>query len=115
MKIIGTDIIEAIDWTQDKFRTTRPIAEKTLFSLLNDRTVKETEEGFVLTEDETEAEKHFTNQKNNMAKNWSRRSKIKFHRKRKSIHMQNLKKKMSMKMDNTDSADDMLDSSENER
>lgn len=109
MKIIGDTIQEAIDWTQDVLRTTRPLAERTLFSLLMANSVKETEDGFVLTEDEEETTKHFQKVKNNLSKNW-KRPKIKFHSKRKSIHQQNMKKR-KFKMDSDDSANDMLDDS----
>jgi hypothetical protein len=123
MKIIGISINEAIDWTQDLFLTTRPIAEKTLFSLLKDRSVKETEEGYVLVEEEgEEPEKHFANIKNNMSKNWSRRTRVKFHTKRKGIHIQNMEKKelrkKGMHLDESDEAEGMMvddESSENQK
>lgn len=54
MRFIGDSINEAIDWTQDLLRTTRPIAETVLFSLLADKTAAETEDGYLLTEDDDE-------------------------------------------------------------
>jgi hypothetical protein len=48
---IGESIIEAIDWTQDQLKTTRPLAERTLFSLLAEKRVTETDVGFILAED----------------------------------------------------------------
>jgi hypothetical protein len=53
-RFIGDSINEAIDWTQDLLRTTRPIAESVLFSLLADKTAAETEDGYLLTEDDDE-------------------------------------------------------------
>lgn len=53
-RVIGESISDAIDWTQDKLRSTRPLAESVLFSLLTDKKVRETEQGFVLLEDEDE-------------------------------------------------------------
>jgi hypothetical protein len=54
---IGVSINEAIDWTQDRLMTTRPMAERTLFSLLAEHRITETEAGFMLVEDEDENEK----------------------------------------------------------
>lgn len=53
-RMIGESISEAIDWTQDRLLSTRPIAESVLFSLLADRKVVEREAGFVLLEDDDE-------------------------------------------------------------
>ena len=59
MKLIGVSINEAIDWAQDRLTTTRPLAERTLFSLLADKLAAETEDGFILLEDaDDEPEKH---------------------------------------------------------
>lgn len=107
MKIIGSDIVEAIDWTQDIFETTRPLAEKTLFALLKSKAVVETEEGYLLREDEEEARKHFSNVNNNMTKNWNKKSRIKFHTKRKVIHQENMKIKKQRRLDGSDAATDM--------
>lgn len=48
--LIGESIQDAIDWTQDRLATTRPLAEGTLFSLMADKMVRETELGYVLLE-----------------------------------------------------------------
>jgi hypothetical protein len=73
MKTIGISINEAIDWTQDRLQTTRPLAENTLFSLLHTRIVEETEDGFVLLEaDDDEIKKHYNNVKSNFHKNYKR-------------------------------------------
>ena len=111
MKIIGYDIVEAIDWTQDLFNTTRPLAERTLFSLLQARAVVETEEGYTLLEDEEEAQRHYSKVNNNMTKNW-RRPRVKFHTKRKAIHTQNMKVKKLRHLDGSDAATDMENADE---
>lgn len=54
--LIGSSILDAIDWTQDRLRTTRPLAESTLFSLIASKHVTETEAGFVLAEADSEDE-----------------------------------------------------------
>lgn len=60
MKLIGGSIQEAIDWTQDHLRTTRPLAESTLFSMLAAKSVTLTEAGFVLLEEEdNDMDDHF--------------------------------------------------------
>jgi hypothetical protein len=46
-RVIGQSISEAIDWAQDKMRTTRPIAETVLFSMIKDHKVTEGNEGFL--------------------------------------------------------------------
>jgi len=43
-------IHEAIDWIQDRLLTTRPLAERTLFSLIAKRRVIETDDGYILSE-----------------------------------------------------------------
>ena len=43
-------IHEAIDWMQDRLLTTRPLAERTLFSLIAKRRVIETDDGYILSE-----------------------------------------------------------------
>jgi len=50
MRQIGGSIQEAIDWTQDHLGTTRPLAERTLFTLLTEKRAQETEAGFMLGE-----------------------------------------------------------------
>lgn len=99
--IIGSTIMEAIDWTQDRFVTTRPIAERTLFSMLSSNVIEETENGYVLLETDEETEKHYNRTKSNMTK-----SRLKFHAKRKTIHQENMKRKMKH-LDNCDAATDM--------
>jgi hypothetical protein len=54
MRNIGSSIIDAIDWTQDTLRSTRPDAEHVLFALMDDRKVHETEDGFLLEADDDE-------------------------------------------------------------
>lgn len=55
--LIGESIQDAIDWTQDRLATTRPLAEGTLFSLMADKKVQETELGYVLLEADEEIER----------------------------------------------------------
>ena len=50
MTQIGVGIHEAIDWMQDRLLTTRPLAERTLFSLIAKREVIETDDGYILSE-----------------------------------------------------------------
>ena len=50
LRVIGQSIHEAIDWTQDRLQTTRPLAERVLFTLLHEETVLESAMGFVLQE-----------------------------------------------------------------
>ena len=77
---IGSTILEAIDWTQDRLRTTRPLAERTLFSLLADKHVRETGDGFVMEDaDEEEVRKRF----NTVKARHGRGSKFRFHQSRK--------------------------------
>jgi hypothetical protein len=103
--IIGDSIQDAIDWTQDHLRTTRPLAEGTLFSLLQAAVVRETEHGYVLNEaEEEEAEKHFNKLKNNTQKNRSRFRSNSKHSKRTRIHT--IKRRYNL--DSSDAADDML-------
>jgi hypothetical protein len=81
MHLLGTTIQEAIDWTQDRLRTTRPLAERTLFSLLADKRVRETQDGFVMVEDtdEEEMRKRF----NTIKARHGRGAKFRFHQSRK--------------------------------
>lgn len=107
MKNIGSSINEAIDWTQDRLSTTRPLAERTLFSLLESEIVEETDEGFVLVEAEEEAEKHHTKVKNNFTKNWQR---YRFHAKRKNskkmtFHDKRQQQQRNLDQDDSDSTD----------
>lgn len=102
--IIGSTIIEAIDWTQDRFVTTRPIAERTLFSMLSSNIIEETEDGYVLLENDEEPEKHYNKTKSTMNKS---RTRIKFHAKRKSIHEEKMQKRKMKHLDNCDAATDM--------
>jgi hypothetical protein len=59
-RVIGQSIGEAIDWTQDKLRTTRPIAETILFALLDKKLARETDLGFVLFENDDDDEERRT-------------------------------------------------------
>ena len=106
---IGESIIEAIDWTQDKLRTTRPLAERTLFSLLAEKRVTETETGYMLAEDIEDDEVH---RKHKGLAN-------RFHRARKrGLHVKHFIKKVRKnmrKLDNSDAADDMLEADEDQQ
>lgn len=105
MKIIGDSIQEAIDWTQDFLCTTRPLAERTLFSLLADAKIVETEVGFVLNEtDEEEVKKRHTTAKHHFSKN---RTRFKFHAKRKNAKQRFVSKMKHL--DSSDAADEMWD------
>ena len=53
-RFIGESISDAIDWTQDTLRTTRPHAERVLFEMFTDKKVTETEQGYMLLEDDVE-------------------------------------------------------------
>lgn len=73
MAVIGGSITEAIDWTQDHLVTTRPLAEQTLFSLLHDAKVTETEQGFILQEDdEEEVRNRYATVKHQISRNFRR-------------------------------------------
>jgi hypothetical protein len=50
--IIGGSIVEAIDWSQDQLRCTRPEAERALFSLMEQNLIVEAEDGFGYPDDE---------------------------------------------------------------
>jgi hypothetical protein len=50
--IIGDSIIDAIDWSQDQLRCTRPEAEQALFALMEQQTIIEAEDGFGYPDDE---------------------------------------------------------------
>lgn len=54
---IGDDRREAIDWLQDWLATTRPIAERTMISLLRDGIAITTDGGIMLTEDEDDVKR----------------------------------------------------------
>jgi hypothetical protein len=64
-RVIGQSISEAIDWAQDTMRTTRPIAETVLFSMIKDRKVTEANDGFLFetTEDDEEDKKDMDTRK----------------------------------------------------
>lgn len=106
---IGDSIQEAIDWTQDRLATTRPLAERTLFSLLVEHAVEETDDGFILIEAEDELEKHHKRVKSNITKNWKR---LRFHSKRK--HAKHKQRQKLRHFDNADTAEDMLFPDEDE-
>ena len=106
---IGDSIIEAIDWTQDRLKTTRPLAERTLFSLLAEKRVTETDAGFVLAEDIEDDE---VQRKHKGLAN-------RFHRARKrglSVkHFTKKVRKNMRKMDDSDAADDMIEADEDQQ
>jgi hypothetical protein len=111
MKLIGSSIQDAIDWTQDRLVTTRPLAERTLFSLINSHIVQETEEGFVILSEAEEPEEHHNRAKANFHKAF-KKTRIKFHAKRKQIHQENMKNIQKRKMkhlDNVNTGDDDTD------
>lgn len=64
MRILGESITAAIDWVQDNLTTTRPLAERTLYSLIEAKQVAETQKGYVLWEDEDEEAKHLKHHHN---------------------------------------------------
>ena len=76
-RYIGESLKEAITWAQDHLRTSRPIAEKTIWSGINAGTVV-WDDGVYLLEDDEEIEKRKissvqTTQKTyNAAKKWTR-------------------------------------------
>ena len=76
IRFIGVSISDAIDWTQDRLQTTRPLAESVLFSLLNDNKARETADGFLLREDADDEELH--RRKHSL----KHRPRFRFHRKR---------------------------------
>jgi hypothetical protein len=89
-------------------KTTRPLAEGTLFSLLHAAVIKETEGGFVLDEDRNEEpEEHFGKIKRGLNKNRARFRSNTLHSKR--ITMRHSKHvNHSIKLDGTDVASGML-------
>jgi hypothetical protein len=106
---IGDSIIEAIDWTQDQLKTTRPLAERTLFSLLAEKRVTETDAGFMLAEDIEDDE---VKRKHKGLAN-------RFHRSRKrGLDLKTWRKKLRQKLNfqkfdaATDAADHMDDATE---
>lgn len=101
--LIGESIFEAIDWTQDRFETTRPIAERTLFMLLAESAVKETDKGFLLVEAEDEVDKRYHKARGHAAKN---RSKFRMGRKHQK-HQMRMKNRLKH-LDDCEAADDML-------
>jgi hypothetical protein len=92
MQVLGGSIVEAIDWVQDKLATTRPLAERTLFSLITGNKVQETEQGFMLFEADDEVRNHHT-QVNRAARPHGKRGRgRKRARQRRSSKMQHMKK-----------------------
>ena len=55
---IGDDRREAIDWLQDRLKTTRPAAERAMIGLLSEGKAVTTDAGIFLTEAEDEVEKN---------------------------------------------------------
>lgn len=80
--LIGDSINDAIDWTQDRLGTTRPLAEQTLFSLLAERAVYESDDGFMLVEAKAdEVEKHHHRARSKGSKNRQRFRSKRVHKK----------------------------------
>lgn len=102
MQHLGESIIDAIDWTQDFLKTTRPLAESTLFALLAESKVNETEEGYVLVEAEEEVEK-----KHNVVKH-RQGKKFRFHTKRKTSKQRFTSKMKHLNLDNSTAAEGMM-------
>lgn len=98
MKTIGGSIQEAIDWTQDHLRTTRPLAEETLFSMLAAKSVAQTEAGFVLLEDDDEADEH-----HNKTRLAFRQNKFHYNSRRGRIHRMSSRNHMK-----SDAAENMM-------
>lgn len=102
---IGDSINEAIDWTQDRLATTRPLAEQTLFSLLAEHAVYESSNGFVLREAKSdEVEKHHHRARGNGRKNYR---KFRMQRKHDKHKLRNL-----FRLDNPEIADQAPDEDE---
>src|SRR5437868_3674246 len=59
--IIGVSIQEAVDWAQDRLGTTRPLAERVLFEMMQAGTVVETPDGFLCEADEDDSKKAMFN------------------------------------------------------
>lgn len=116
MRLIGNSIQEAIDWTQDFLRTTRPLAERTLFSMLSDKKVKETEQGFVLVEaEEGEDEAKKRHHAIRHASHGKPPRRLRFHNSRKlgHKHLKHYHKQQFKRLDHldhSDEADEMIES-----
>lgn len=54
MLFLGASINEAIDWTQDELATTRPLAERVLFSMIADKKVFLNQHGYMLMEEDVD-------------------------------------------------------------
>ncbi len=100
--IIGISINEAIDWTQDRLKTTRPLAERTLFSLLSDKTIVETDDGYMLSE---EAAEEVENRHNSTKRNSSKIKVGKIAKQRYSSRMKHMK---HIHMENCSAAEGMM-------
>lgn len=112
MRLIGNSIQEAIDWTQDFLRTTRPLAERTLFSMLSDKKVKETEQGFVLVEEEEgEDEAKKRHHAIRHASHGKPPRRLRFHKSRKlgHKHLKHYHKQQFKRLDHSDDADEMME------
>lgn len=115
--IIGVSIIEAIDWSQDLLASTRPEAERALFSLMRDKLVIETQDGFEYPDDEdrdkvihniTHAKRKgltaFRSGLRNAGRQYNKRAQIHAHKlAAKKVH------DAKQHQDQSDEADDMLD------
>lgn len=60
-RLIGVDIREAVNWTQDKLKTTRPLAEAVVSSMIADRVAIIGDSGIILFEDDEEIDIRFSN------------------------------------------------------
>lgn len=121
--IIGVSIVEAIDWSQDLLESTRPVAERALFSLLKDKLVVETEHGYEYPDDEdrekvihniTKAKlkglTHFKAALRHNGRQYSKRADIHIQRvaqKKRDAERRNAER--YVKSSQSDEADDMLD------
>lgn len=117
MRLIGSSIQDAIDWTQDHLRTTRPLAERTLFSMLADKKVKETGDGFMLVEAEGEEEakkRHSSFKAHGQHGRGPGRPRLgfRFHKARKASHKHvrdYYKMRQLKRLDHSDEAEGMID------
>jgi hypothetical protein len=105
MQLIGGSIQEAIDWTQDHLLTTRPLAERTLFSMLTDKKVRETADGFMLIEADGEEDMR----KRHKAMRHGRGPSRPFRSKSRKM---NPKKQYKRRLDYSDAAEDMIDAAD---
>lgn len=84
-RFIGESIIDAINWTQDRLGSTRPIAEAVLFSLLTEKKAKETTVGFMLFEDDDDDDDKIQQLNRVANKRMVRRGRLNMYNRRKSF------------------------------